>query len=171
MAEKILYILRHAKTEPLAPGQEDHARPLAEKGVADAKNLGKYLLAQKIRPQQVWCSTATRTRQTWQHVQAMYGETVPAHYDDALYHISLYEMLYLLKKMPEKTGSLLWIGHNPGLHELCVRLSLEGEYALRSKMAQKFPPCSFVELRFDGNWNQIEEVICRLHRFVTPGDI
>lgn len=171
MAEKTLYILRHAKTEPLTHGQEDRERVLAERGVNEAKNFGKYMLSSGIKPQLVWCSSAMRTRQTWQHVQAVCGETMPVHYDDALYHVTMPDMLSMLKRVPEKTQSLMWIGHNPGLHELCVRLALDGDHGQRVRLSQKFPPCSFVELRFDGEWKDIDQLVCRLEKFITPGDI
>src|SRR4051812_24081928 len=66
MKHKTLYILRHAKTEPAASGQDDHKRQLMPRGREDARAIGRYLVRQGIRPKRVVCSTATRCRETWE---------------------------------------------------------------------------------------------------------
>jgi len=66
--QKILYILRHAKTEAAAAQQDDHERALTKRGLADAQAMGEYLRQQGIRPDRVVCSTAMRTRQTWEQL-------------------------------------------------------------------------------------------------------
>jgi phosphohistidine phosphatase len=60
----------------------DHARALAERGVADAKTLGSWMLEQGLKPDAALCSTATRTRQTLAIVSASFQNLViPAQAD------------------------------------------------------------------------------------------
>ena len=61
--QRLLILTRHAKAvEDDVCG--DHSRALSARGQADAAGLGKWLAAHQIMPEQVFCSTATRTRQT-----------------------------------------------------------------------------------------------------------
>ena len=64
-----LVILRHSKSSWAEP-EPDHARPLNKRGHRDGKAAGKWL-AENIGPvDHVLCSTATRTRLTWERAQA-----------------------------------------------------------------------------------------------------
>ncbi len=171
MAQKILYILRHAKAEPLTSGQDDHDRPLAERGIREAGAMGKYLMVQQIRPERVLCSSALRTRQTLQHVQDAYPQTMAVHHDEKLYLTSANEMLLVLASMPEEVTRVLLVGHNPGLHELCLRMVKDGDHALRQKLTMKFPTCAFAELQMETSWGEIAKAEAKLARFVTPDSI
>lgn len=171
MSQKILMILRHAKAAPDAPSGEDHDRPLAEKGVQQAESLGKYMTQQAISPQQVWCSTAMRTQQTWQHVQMASGIDPAVSYESSLYHISLPQALQKLEAADEDIERLLWIGHNPTLHELCLHFAEGDESENTHRLMQKFPPCSFAEFHFDGNWAEIQNADINFARFIIPKDL
>ena len=63
--EKTLILMRHGKAEE-GPGKPDHDRELAARGRRDAKAAGKWLHAEGLVPDLVICSTAQRTRQTWE---------------------------------------------------------------------------------------------------------
>ena len=73
MDERTLLILRHAKAVRESAGG-DRARPLNDRGLANASAVGRWLLAEGLIPDRVLCSTAARTRQTWQQVAASLGE-------------------------------------------------------------------------------------------------
>ena len=42
---KVLYLMRHAKSETSFPGNNDHSRKLTERGLADATLMAKKLIA------------------------------------------------------------------------------------------------------------------------------
>ena len=61
---RTLLVLRHSKSA-YPEGVADIDRPLGPRGVRDAVTLGGWLLGQGLLPDLVVCSTAARTRQTW----------------------------------------------------------------------------------------------------------
>ena len=64
MPLKKLTLLRHAKAVPALPGIDDHARPLNGRGRRAAAQVG--IETAGARPDLVLCSSATRTRETWE---------------------------------------------------------------------------------------------------------
>src|SRR5581483_8000810 len=100
-----LYILRHAKAEPLSSGQEDHDRRLMARGVRDAERLGQYLAAQGIRPDHVLCSTAARARETLASLQV--PEAKCRIITEKMYLASANEMIGLIAGVPESARSLM----------------------------------------------------------------
>src|SRR5687768_6379666 len=91
MTARTLVLLRHAKAE--TPGdQMDVERALTERGQADARAAGAWLAAQNLPPELVFCSPATRTRQTWHGVAMALAEAAPeaaapeVRYENGLYY-------------------------------------------------------------------------------------
>src|SRR5690349_14409747 len=67
MTVRPLVLLRHAKAE--APGQlPGFERGVTAEGESDADAAGSWLADEHLRPDLVLCSSARRTRQTWQGV-------------------------------------------------------------------------------------------------------
>ena len=64
---------------------------------------------------------------------------------------------------------LLVVGHNPGLHDLAVRLIAAGDVETRERVAEKLPTSGLVviELAFD-DWSKLHPSSGRLERFVSP---
>ena len=61
--DHILIIMRHAKAEPFGD-KGDSERELTDKGLKQAKAVGKGIESLGLVPDQISCSSATRTRQT-----------------------------------------------------------------------------------------------------------
>lgn len=64
-----LYVIRHAESAANASGSHliggrSNETPLTEKGIHQAKNLGRYLRAKDINPDFIYSSPAVRTLQT-----------------------------------------------------------------------------------------------------------
>ena len=106
-----LILMRHAKSSWDAPESGDHDRPLAPRGQRSAKALGNWMQEQGWLPDQVLCSSARRTRETFDGL----GLDVPVEYLDELYHASATQML---RTLCQATGQcVLIIGHNPGIYD------------------------------------------------------
>ena len=130
--------------------------------------MGKYLVKHGVAFDKVLCSTAERTSQTWDHVSQSFKTVPPLEYSEKLYLASGNELLNLIAATDESVKHLLIIGHNPGLHELCLMLAKDGDNGLRAKLSAKFPTCGLATLVFDGAWGDIGRAPVTLAGFVTP---
>ena len=61
---RVIHLLRHAKSSWADDTLADHERPLAKRGVRDAKRMAAHLLALHVEPDRVLWPSAARTRQT-----------------------------------------------------------------------------------------------------------
>ncbi len=138
-----MYLLRHAKSSWDDPGRPDRERPLAPRGVRDAKRVAKHLGRLGVAPELVLCSPAVRTRETLELVlPALAG--VAVHVEDELYGAPGEALLERLRTVPEAIGSVMLIGHNPALQDLA--LTLASDNALRERVAAKFPTAALATL-------------------------
>ena len=120
-----LYLLRHAKSSWSDATLVDHERPLSPRGRRDAKRIADHLLRLGIVPALVLCSTARRTRETLELVgRALDAATVSL--ESELYAASATTLLERLHAVPEEVGSVMLIGHNPGLEHLALLVASDG---------------------------------------------
>jgi phosphohistidine phosphatase len=167
--KKTLYILRHAKAETGLAHQDDHSRKLVERGVEAAQIMGAYMFRQGIRPDKVLCSDAVRTHQTWSNIEGIYPTPLNVEFSRKIYLASANEMLGALAKLPNPLSSVLVIGHNPGVHQICLKLAKEGDEDLLDAMHLKFPTCALAVIELgDITWSDIMDVSGRLVDYVTP---
>lgn len=116
-----LILTRHAKSSWDDPLMEDHARPLNARGRRAATELGDWLASRGHDPEQVLCSTAQRTRETWALVSQAVFETRPSvDYLDSLYHANPAAMLAALRAASGHV--VMMLGHNPGIAEFAASL-------------------------------------------------
>jgi phosphohistidine phosphatase len=119
---KRVYLLRHAKSSWKHPELPDRDRPLAGRGKRAAKAIVKHMRAQEFEPELVLCSTARRARETLERIEPALGRA-PVRVEGELYGASARELLVRLRRLPDDVGSVLVIGHNPGMHELASELA------------------------------------------------
>ncbi|WP_313796494.1 SixA phosphatase family protein [Falsirhodobacter algicola] len=109
-----LVLIRHAKSGWDDPCLTDHQRPLAPRGQEAAPKIGAWLAAQGVMPDEVLCSDACRTRQSWDLIAPHLGDVVPA-LVPALYHAG---PDVILRHLRGATGQcVVIVGHNPGIGE------------------------------------------------------
>ena len=93
-----LILTRHAKSSWDDPTQADHDRPLNDRGRRSARELGDWLASRGYHPEEVLCSTAERTRETWDGVAMACLEVRPhLRFEPGLYHASPEKMLTMLR--------------------------------------------------------------------------
>ncbi|MCT6838914.1 MAG: histidine phosphatase family protein, partial [Bifidobacteriales bacterium] len=68
-----LMLMRHAKTESEAP-EGDRNRQLTEKGLKQARKVGKGLVKFDLVPDRIVCSGARRARQTLDRMLKPFGD-------------------------------------------------------------------------------------------------
>ena len=168
MTERRLYLLRHAKSSWKEPGIPDHDRPLAPRGKRAAKAMAEHVREQGVRPELVLCSSATRARQTFERLEPLGAREV--HIERELYGADAATLLARLRDLSEPIGSVMMIGHNPGLEDLALVLARESPR--RDDLASKFPTGALATLVFaDHEWASLERGTAELVDFVRPREL
>ena len=133
---KTLLVMRHAKSSWKHPEVADHDRPLNKRGKQDAPRMGKLLRQQKLTPQVIVSSTATRARRTADAVVDCCAFDGAVHLERRLSLADLGTILEVLRELGGPADRLLVIGHNPGLEELIARLTGRTEIFPTAAVAQ-----------------------------------
>jgi phosphohistidine phosphatase len=165
---RFVYLLRHAKSS-WKSGAPDHERPLARRGRRAAKAIRRHLLEQRIEPELVLCSTARRARETLERIEPALG-TPAVRIERELYGAGSDALLDRLRSVPDEVGSVMLIGHNPGLQLLALELAQPaGEL---HELDVKYPTAALVTLAFPGAaWRLLEPGAAELVGVVRPRDL
>lgn len=118
-----LILMRHAKSSWDDGSASDHERPLGERGRRDAPSVGATLADLGWIPDAAWSSDSCRTRQTWELASPAFGRDVQAEFCRDLYLAGFDEILELASEWPDDAGTMLVLGHNPGMEEAVAMLS------------------------------------------------
>ncbi|WP_251151435.1 histidine phosphatase family protein [Cellulosimicrobium sp. Marseille-Q4280] len=130
MAEEIgtggarrLVLLRHAKAER-AGAVDDVLRPLRLDGRRQAGRVGVALRESDLVPDRVLCSSALRTRQTWDLLASHLGDVEPdVTITDTLYAADVADVLDLLGQTDARVRTLLVVGHEPTMAATATHLA------------------------------------------------
>src|SRR4051812_41379783 len=128
--------------------------------------MAQYLRDHKIAPELVLCSSATRTRHTLKRLELT---ARAVHVERELYAADAPPLPARLRDVPKPVGSVMLIGHNPGLEDLAVVLAAPG--AKLDELAAKFPTAALATLTFDREWSGLEKGTAELVGFVRPRDV
>lgn len=165
-----LSLLRHAKSSWSDPELDDHERPLAKRGAKAIPALAKFMRQEKLRPAQVLCSDAMRTRATLALLLAELGPPTPrVIYSEALYLAAPDTILGEINRLEDGDQHALVVGHNPGLHALALELVGEGDRKTLALLAREFPTGALAVFSFDVvSWKDIKRAGGHIEQFTTP---
>lgn len=104
--------MRHAKSDWGADYQDDHERPLNERGVRSAKIMGRLLSAKGLTPDIVISSTAVRARSTAELARQAGGWDAPLRLERDLYDSGSDGVVAVAAKAPD-VASVMLVGHQP----------------------------------------------------------
>lgn len=159
-----LILIRHAKSSWDDPTMADHDRPLNARGQRGAGLIGDWLASRGLSPDEVLCSDARRTVETWDGIAAHLPVAPTAHLKSALYGAGPDVMLAVLKHAVGKT--VVMIGHNPGIAEFAARLVAR---APLSPDFQRYPTGATLVATFETDaWADIAFGQAAAQDFVTP---
>lgn len=135
-----LILLRHGKAESVSASGGDFARGLTDRGRRDSALMGEVLAKAGLAPDLVLVSAARRTMETWEAA----APSFPAAHMEAvqrLYHASPDDLDAVLGGQGEQIGTIMVIGHNPGLHEYALSLTTDPDRRTPDgqRLAQSFP--------------------------------
>jgi phosphohistidine phosphatase len=163
-----LMLLRHAKTERAEPGERDRDRKLTHRGHTDAPLIGAYMARHELIPDLALVSPARRAQETWTLIATALGKTPRVVNDERIYNATTAGLIALIGAT-EAARSILLVGHNPGLHDVAVRLITSGEAAARERVTQALPTSGLVVIDFAfDDWSRLRREGGRLECFVTP---
>ncbi len=167
----LLLVLRHAKSSWKTPGLADHDRPLAPRGVRAAAALQHHFTDLEIVPDLVLCSSATRAVETWKGVAGAFPPATAVVVEDELYGANDDHLLGRLCLVPESVGSVLLIGHNPGVEDLCSGLVGSGDPVLQARLETKFPTGALATFFVPVPWDELDWGGAELIGFVVPRNL
>lgn len=166
-----LMLLRHAKSDRPA-GLDDHERPLAKRGRRDSASMGRYMAAAGLQPDLAIVSTARRTQETWELARPAFEAEIARQDERRIYDASVGSILDVIHELDPRVHALLLVGHNPGLHDLILKLIGTVSKSDLARLEQKFPTAGLVVIDFDIDlWSQASMTHGRLERFETPKSV
>jgi phosphohistidine phosphatase len=145
-----LILQRHGKAEGDSASGQDFDRALTERGRRDALLTAQALAASGVRPDLVLVSPAARTIQTWDAAAAVFPDaevrSVPM-----LYDIGSQAMLNLARDEGASVGTVMVVGHNPGLGALAVHLAAQAGAGadLLGRIGMNFPTGAAAVIGFE----------------------
>jgi phosphohistidine phosphatase len=169
---KRLYLLRHAKSDWADPDRIDAERPLSPRGRRAAPTLGRYMRRERLIPGLVLASTARRAEETWDLLSESLKSHVPIEASHKLYLASPARLLKAIQGVDDRIGSVIIVGHNPGLQALALELAGSGEANARARITAKYPTGGLAVFDFAvERWADVAAGGGELERFVVPRDL
>lgn len=146
-----LILLRHGRAEAFAASGRDFDRRLEPRGEREVAAVTGRLADAGFTPDLVLLSPSARTRETWSAAKPRFPN---ARVDlrDELYTADAEGVLELAAAAGEQVGTVLVVGHNPGLQDLAAQLLREGAApaSLIGRAESQFPPAAAAVFLIDG---------------------
>ncbi len=146
---KKLYLLRHSKSSWENPNLDDFDRPLNKRGKRDAPFMGSLLRKFDIKPDLIISSPAKRAYTTAKEItkEINYPQKKIIKNED-IYLASAGELLRIINELPDDADSVMLVGHNPGLTQICNLLC--------NANIVNIPTSGFTEIHFPvSSWKEI----------------
>ncbi|MDQ1127852.1 phosphohistidine phosphatase [Microbacterium sp. LKL04] len=154
-----LILVRHAKSD-WGTGQDDHERPLNDRGRRDAPVMARRLAATGVRPARILSSTAVRARTTAQAFAGALGLEVET--DEGLYGAPGSRLL--ATAAASGVTDVLVVAHDPGMTVLAEQLSDGG--------IGEMPTCAVATFTWDtDDWDVATSVPPARWSVDTPRDV
>lgn len=170
---KTLTLLRHAKSDWSDQTLRDFDRPINERGVRGATEMGRYLTREAPEIGTIIASPAVRSAETLEVLGTTW--TLPASpvWDRRIYLASSPQLMDVVATVSDEYRHIMVVGHNPGLEEMIFDLVMDdGASPLLDEVEEKFPTCSLATLELAiAKWADITDRCGKLVRFVRPRDL
>jgi len=159
---KMLYIIRHAKSDWSDPSLSDFQRPLNKRGKKDAPLMGEQLGKNGVHPDLILSSPAVRAKMTIEAIADKVGyKTERIVYDETLYMADMDTILRVLKQTPYSKNTVFIVGHNP-------ELTLFAEY-ISGYEIDNIPTCGLFCVKLKGDdWQNLGKESAEIVSFDYP---
>tara|TARA_Y100000817_G_scaffold156723_1_gene122541 strand:+ start:5061 stop:5558 length:498 start_codon:yes stop_codon:yes gene_type:complete len=137
--KKITFI-RHAKSSWDVSNMHDFDRPLSDRGIKDAKLMGKVIMNENIDLDKIISSPANRAINTAKIISSKINYPLnKIDINDEIYNSSTFDVFSIIKKIDSNQfNHIALVGHNPTFHNLIEIIS---NYNIL-----KLPTCSIVTI-------------------------
>lgn len=160
---KTLYINRHAKASFARDGSRDFDRVLDDRGIEDARIMGRRLKQRDGAPDLFVTSSAVRALST----ARLIAKEVHYPLDDIaenrqIYNADIGTLLRVINSLDDSDDTVILFGHNLGFSEIIGYLTGQGIGTL--------PPCGIAKIDFENldRWAEVSKGTGSLAYFDHP---
>lgn len=158
-----LVLLRHGKSA-YPQGVYDKDRPLARRGIYQARKSGEWINKHVGDFDVILCSSATRTRQTLQEA----GLVGPVEYLDELYNWSHRAYLDTIRKYGGDLTRVALVGHEPAISATALALMRTRDTKPALRLEHKYPTSGVAVLKGKRTFADLETGRMELVDFHVP---
>ena len=146
---KILYLIRHAKSDWEESSLPDFDRKLSKRGDHDSALMSNLLFAKGITVEKIISSPAKRAQTTAKIFASKFGiDKHEIQLEKKIYEASRKTLLEIIHHIDDAVSSVMLFGHNPGLTSLVNYLGASIE---------NLPTCAIAAFEFDvDSWKDAE---------------
>ena len=168
IANKTIYLVRHAKSSWYQRVTSDFERPLSDRGIADAIRMGDTLNSLGWKPEKILSSPAIRAKQTCE----IFCDKLTIPLDNINWKKDIYAaytvtLLQLLSAQNESLKSIMLIGHNPSMEDLLLHLCHDA-LSHRQKNGKLLTTGNVVKITLSTSWKEIAMSDATLVKILRP---
>ena len=143
---KTLVLVRHAKSSWGDDTLSDHDRPLDDRGLRDAPQMGRMLQLRGIRPDVLLTSSAVRARTTAELIAHELGDMAVT-VDEDLYASTPDTILGRVAEIDGGAEVVMVVAHDPGMSALAAQFS---------DLIEAMPTAAVAQLEFEvESWGEL----------------
>jgi phosphohistidine phosphatase len=164
-----LFLFRHGKAAWAEPGMRDFDRKLDDRGIEEARAMGKLMKRRNLVPDRVICSTAARAVETLEGLNAALHLEGVTTYEQNLYATDAPGYLEIAGAT-DFDGDVMLVGHNPMLEDAALALAKDGEHEALQTLHMGFRTAGLAIIRFEGPTSAFTTDTGYLEAYLTPAD-
>ncbi|MDR4489826.1 MAG: histidine phosphatase family protein [Candidatus Nitrosocosmicus sp.] len=144
---KVLLILRHAKSSWKNKKLNDHDRPLNKRGRKESVKMGEYLKNMDLIPDTIITSSALRAIETTTLLCRQSGYNGIVEVNFSFHEGNTTSYIQAITTSHEDKDRILIVGHNPTLEQLLNQLT---------NKTVRLPTCTLVQIKLNvSSWNRV----------------
>jgi phosphohistidine phosphatase len=158
---KMIYLIRHAKSDWNNPSLDDIDRGLSKRGKKSIPIMAIALKEKNIKPDLILSSPAKRAKLTIKKLLKELGLKDEIIYEDSLYMADPDTILSIINEINDKANSIFIVGHNPGLTEFANLID--------NKTIGNIPTLGIIALKYKiKKWKECKYHKSRVEFFIYP---